>query len=86
LVFPSFADFLLGNVLESIDVPGVFQREWRVLDGNLYAQDDYKVTQRLTLNLGFRYERQGQLGDRLGRASTFDPARANPNPPAGGEP
>jgi hypothetical protein len=84
LVFPSFADFLLGNVLESIDVPGVFQREWRVLDGNLYAQDDYKITQRLTLNLGFRYERQGQLGDRLGRASTFDPARANPNPPAEG--
>lgn len=84
LVFPSFADFLLGNVYESIDVPGVFGREWRVWDGNLYAQDDYKVTRRLTLNLGFRYERQGQLGERLGRASTFDPARANPNPPAGG--
>jgi Carboxypeptidase regulatory-like domain len=84
LIYPSFADFLLGNSLESIDVPGVFSREWRVWDGNLFAQDDYKVTQRLTLNLGFRYERQGQLGEYLGRASTFNPAAANPNPPAAG--
>src|SRR5437899_5345111 len=84
LMYPCFADFLLGNVLESVDVPGVFSRKWRVWDGNLYAQDDYKITRRLTLNLGFRYERQGQLGEYLGRASTFDPARANPNPPAEG--
>ena len=39
---------------------------------------------RLTLNLGFRYERQGQLGEMLGRASTFNIAAANPNPPAEG--
>ena len=84
LIYPTFADFLLGNSLESVDVPGVFSREWRVWDGNLFAQDDYKVTQRLTLNLGFRYERQGQLGEYLGRASTFNPAAANPNPPDAG--
>ena len=84
LVFPSFADFLLGNVYESIDVPGVFGREFRAWDGNLYSQDDYQITRRLTLNLGLRYERQGQLGDKLGRSSTFDPALANPNPPSTG--
>lgn len=84
LIYPTFADFLLGNSIESVDVPGVFSREWRVWDGNLFAQDDYKVTQRLTLNLGFRYERQGQLGEYLGRASTFNPAAANFNPPAAG--
>jgi hypothetical protein len=84
LVYLDFADFLLNQPYLSIDVPGVFNREWRVWDGDLYLQDDYKVTQRLTLNLGFRYEREGQLGEYLGRASTFDPALANPNPPATG--
>jgi Carboxypeptidase regulatory-like domain len=84
LYYLTFADFLLGQPILSIDVPGVFNREWRVWDGNLYLQDDYKVTRRLTLNLGFRYERQGQLGEYLGRASTFDPAQADPDPPATG--
>lgn len=84
LIYPTFADFLLGVPEESIDVPGVFGRAWRVWDGNLFGQDDYQIARRLTLNLGFRYERQGQLGDNLGRASTFDPALANPNPPAAG--
>src|SRR6266550_866362 len=46
LVFPSFEDFLLGNPFLSIDVPGVFGREWRVWDGNLYFQDDYQVLPR----------------------------------------
>ena len=84
LVYPSLPDFLLGNVYLSIDVPGVFDRAWRVWDGNAYAQDNYQITQRLTLNLGLRYERQGQLGEYLGRAATFNPAIANPNPPATG--
>jgi len=84
LVFPSMPDFLLGNPLLSIDVPGVFDRNWRVWDGNLYVQDNFQVHPRLTLNIGFRYERQGQLGEELGRASTFDPALANPNPPDDG--
>jgi hypothetical protein len=84
LYYPTFVDFLLGVPEISIDVPGVFGREWRVWDGNAFVQDDYQVAHGLTLNLGFRYERQGQLGDNLGRASTFDPALANPNPPAAG--
>ena len=84
LVYPSFPDFLLGTPLLGIDVPGVFDRNWRVWNGNLFVQDNYKVFPRLTLNLGFRYERQGQLGEDLGRASTFDPSRANPDPPATG--
>jgi len=84
LYYPTFVDFLLGVPEISIDVPGVFGREWRVWDGNAFAQDDYQIGRRLTLNLGFRYERQGQLGDNLGRASTFDPALAVPIPPAAG--
>ena len=84
LGYLSFNDFLLGNTFVSVDVPGLFGREWRAWNGDLYVQDDYKVLPRLTLNLGFRYERQGQLGEMLGRAATFDIAAANPNPPAAG--
>ncbi len=95
LLFGSFPDFLLGqsaaqngtplsNILLSINVGGLFPRKFRVWDGTAYAQDDFKLTQHLTLNLGFRYERLGDIGDELGRNANFDPARANPNPPAGG--
>jgi outer membrane receptor protein involved in Fe transport len=84
LYFLDVPDFLLGQPFLSIDVPGVFDRDWKVWDGNAYVQDNYQIVSGLTLNLGFRYERQGQLGDYSGRASTFDPSRANPNPPDAG--
>lgn len=79
--FLSPADLLLGEVVESEDFVGVPDRSWRAWNGDLYAQDDFKATNRLTLNLGLRYERQGLIGDALGRASIFDITRANTNPP-----
>jgi hypothetical protein len=95
LVFGTFPDFLLGqsaaqngtplsNVLASIDIPGLFGRAWRIWDGDLFVQDDFKVTRKLTLNLGIRYERLGGVGDELGRNATFNFSLANANPPAGG--
>ena len=38
----------------------------------------------MTLNLGLRYERLGQFGDRLGRNSSFDVSKADANPPPSG--
>ncbi|MBV9302651.1 MAG: TonB-dependent receptor [Acidobacteriaceae bacterium] len=95
LYFLSFPDFLLGqsgiqngtglsNVFLSVDLPGLFNRRWRVLDADGYIQDDFKVSPRLTLNLGFRYERLGDQGDNLGRNSAFNFGLADPNPPATG--
>lgn len=84
LAYFTFPSFLTGKPALSVDLPGEFGRQWRTWDGDLYIQDDYKILPRLTLNLGFRYVRQGQLGEMLGRASTFNIAAANPNPPAEG--
>jgi Carboxypeptidase regulatory-like domain/TonB dependent receptor/TonB-dependent Receptor Plug Domain len=94
--FLSWPDFLLGlnaqqngtgtfsNVFASVDAFGLFDREYRALEGSVYAQDDYKVSKALTLNIGLRYERLGQFGDRLGRNSSFDISKANPDPPPSG--
>ena len=100
MIFGDWPDFLLGlpggpaasggndtpisNVLATVEAPGLFDRNLRSWDANLYAQDDIKLTKRLTLNAGFRYERLGDLGELNGRNDNFDFAAGDPNPPAGG--
>jgi len=94
--FLSWPDFLLGldaidngtgifsNVFASSDLFGLLDRDFRVWEGSGFAQDDYRITPSLTLNLGLRYERLGQFGDAFGRNSSFDINKADPNPPTGG--
>lgn len=93
--FLTFTDFLLGldaasngtqfsHVSESRQILGNTDRFLRIWDAHVYAQDDYKLTPRLTLNLGVRYERIGAFGEAGGRNAAFDIDRALPNPPAGG--
>ena len=53
-------------------------------EGTGFAQDDYRIRRSLTLNIGLRYERLGQFGDRLGRNASFDIGKADPNPPPSG--
>lgn len=75
--FPSYEDFLLGTASFALDLPGLFDRYYRTWDGNLYAQDNIKITSKFTVNLGLRYERLGDLGDTLGRNSSFNPLLAD---------
>ena len=93
--FLSWPDFLLG-LSASGNGTGFQQRfclvrrfrlvdrEYRVWEGSGFVQDDYRIGKSLTLNIGLRYERLGQFGDRLGRNSSFDIGKADPNPPPGG--
>jgi len=95
LQFLSWPDFLLGlsaedndtefsNVFASSDDFGLTNREFRVWEGVGFAQDDYRVCRPLTLNIGLRYERLGQFGDRLGRNASFNIGKADPDPSPSG--
>jgi hypothetical protein len=87
-IFANYPGLLLGqapfNPFVTEDLAGITQRNWRVWDGSLYVQDDFRVTPSLTLNVGFRYERLGDFGEVNGRNSTMDASLINPNPPAEG--
>ncbi len=95
-LFLSWPDLLLGlngaqngtnlfsNVFASIDYVGKPDRAFRGWEGSLYAQDDFKLNPRLTLNLGVRYDRLGAYTDALGKNANFDVSLADPNPPATG--
>jgi hypothetical protein len=94
--FLSWPDFLLGldadqngtglhsNVFASTDVFGLLNREFTGWEGAAFVQDNYRMRPTLALNLGLRYERLGQFGDRLGRNSSFDVSMANVTPPTSG--
>ncbi len=80
-----FADFVLGlsqnqgsfvNQTEGVaQVPA--QTAGKQFYRAFYVQDTYRVTQKLTVNLGLRYELQGPWSERFNDLSYFNPAATN---------
>ena len=83
LIFTSFNNFLAGNGV-SILGSGVFDRHYTVKDFGAFIQDDYKLNDRLTLNLGLRYEYFGPPVDSQGRLVNFLPDQFHTGAPPNG--
>ncbi len=95
LTIPSFADFLLGmsaaqngssfsNILTSTGRSGITNRDIRVNNYATYFSDDFKISSKLTLNLGVRWEVFGQAVDTHGYLVNFWPQLANNDFSGGG--
>lgn len=67
-----FASFMLGTPSGGTVGFGAPVTE-TVKNFALFAQDDWKLTPKLTVNLGLRWEYEGGITDRYGAISNFDP-------------
>jgi len=77
-----YASFLLGDFSSVSQTPSfLFSREGFQQWG-LFAQDSWKVTRKLTIDYGIRYDYDTPEHEQYGRLGQFDPTVVNPN--AGG--
>jgi hypothetical protein len=80
-----FADFLLGYADNPSNVENHFFGQTVVpaliagqqIYNAFYADDTFRVTNKLTLNLGVRYDRQGPWSERFNRLSYFSPTASS---------
>ena len=85
-VTDAFASFLTGQPVVFLQGIGDFSRGIRGNNANLYVQDTYKVTPRLTINAGLRYDLPEPYTEIHNRLSLFEPGKKSqvlPNAPAG---
>ena len=78
--FP-YASFLLGAV-NSASVSNFQDAQWRKHNLGFYVQDTWKITRKLTLDYGIRWDYQTAYQEIYNRNSEFAPLL--PNPSAGG--
>lgn len=67
------ADFILGYA-QRAQLTNVFVVEQRLASTGFYVQDDWKASDRLTMNLGVRYDFMTPATEANNRMANFDPA------------
>jgi hypothetical protein len=75
---------LFSNVYAASIDQGLQAKHTRYPDFSGFVQDDIKATDRLTINLGLRYEFYGPATEIQGRIGNFDPSLAVTDPPSTG--
>jgi hypothetical protein len=78
ITFADFRDFLRGIPSQTRLASGITDRAFRTTDYNFFVQDDWWVSEKLTLNLGLRYELDLPAYETRGRISAFDPTLYRP--------
>lgn len=68
----AFADFMLGLPTTTNRIPFLLSAELQQGHFHGYIQDDWRLSSRLSLNLGLRYEYAGAYRDNLGNTTNFD--------------
>ena len=79
----NYASFLLGAANQAT-IANPQDPQYRKSAWGLFVQDTWKVTRRLTLDYGLRWDYQSAMRELWDRFSAFDPKR--PNPAAGNLP
>jgi hypothetical protein len=62
-----FAEFLLGEVYQAEAAVSIAEAQFRSTGFALYVDDNWKISQRVTLNIGLRYELTPPWEDQTGR-------------------
>ena len=82
----ALADFLIGQPVVFLQGGGQLPRGLRAWNENLYVQDSYKATSRLTVNIGLRYELPQPYSEIHNQTALFEPGAQStviPSAPAG---
>jgi len=76
--FDSFTQILTGNASEADTQFGLTSKSFRFKDYSLFVADDFRLSRKLTLNLGLRYELFMWPTEKEGRIGNFDFASFEP--------